>query len=142
MKLTKHACSSFLHSAIVLFEIRTWKKARKLLHPYQHRSSERMNIVFHHWGCGQNSMVPDRQIQRMSLCFHRSEKNNACRRGFRKKVLFSALRQGSVFYRSWGVLLSFGFYAACKGSGVVEYSTTRQEKGASKKVQKGRATLL
>ena len=69
MKLTKHAYSFFLHSAIDLFEIRIWKKARKLLHPYQHRSSERMNIVFHHRGCGQNSMGPDRQIHRMSLCF-------------------------------------------------------------------------
>ena len=32
MKLTKHAYSFFLHSAIDLFEIRIWKKARKLLH--------------------------------------------------------------------------------------------------------------
>lgn len=132
----------FLHSAIDLFEIRIWKKARKLLHPYQHRSSERMNIVFHHRGCGQNSMVPDRQIQRMSLCFHRNEKITHAVVASEKGSFFSPPTGISFLSIIGGYLLSSGFYAACKGNGVVEYSTTRQEKGASKKVQKGRATLL
>ena len=63
-----------LHSAIDLFEIRIWKKPKEIASSIPASVIGRMNIVFHHRGCGQNSMVPDRQIQRMSLCFHRNEK--------------------------------------------------------------------